>query len=773
MADSRVSVLIDIRSKLAGLEQASAGFGKLIKGVAGFTAAYLSARSVISGARDIVGLGADLDHMSTRTGIAVSSLSVLRQAFDDNGSSGDRVGKTINDMQKRISEAAQGMGEGKQALDQLGISAETLIALSPEQQFEILSQKIAALENPADRASVAMRIFGESGAELMPLFRSGGALDDARASLGAMPEVLERNSVAFERIDTLLGRMPNKSRQVFAGIGDMLSDELLKPLESINQIDFTRFGQRIGAYIDLAIDAFRDGTLAQFIGLTIEAGFEQGTAAAKRMLDDSLAWLGSGGDGWKVVLNGVMTFGTEAATTLLDALSTPITWLSAGFRKIGDEVRVIFQTASNLLAQAFSAVLNTITAGFENLLNGVIRRVNEITAALPFTDGTQIGQVSFGRVDWGDAVVRPAREFNDLLEEQREGIEEISSLVKGQLNANLEASREVLGLNANEAERELSATERLNDLIEQRIRLREQYSTSDASSGAAITTSGSTRPNDPQSALNAYESLQSRVAEVSADTASLAAAPYEGMFSGLSSGIEGLINGTMRWGDALRSIGSSVVSSLIKSFSDMAAAWIVSHLLMKNTAIGWSALSSTLRTKDTAETIATESAKTPILSTNATLASIGSFGSAAVIGLAAVAAALAAAAAFGAFAEGGYTGTGGKYEPAGIVHRGEYVIPANIVARHGPEAIASFVSSLRVNRPGIPLPGYAMGGLVEPVAASALSNDRLSQSQGSNQEAATAQIFVVPDLASAEDLAADLSGKVEIRIQNAIRRYRT
>lgn len=468
-----------------------------------------------------------------------------------------------------------------------------------------------------------------------------------------------------------------------------------------------------------------------------------------------------------------MTFGTEAATTLLDALSTPVTWLSAGFRKIGEEVRVIFQTAGNLLAQAFSAVLNTITAGFENLLNGVIRRVNEITAALPFTDGTQIGQVSFGRVNWGDAVVRPAREFNDLLEQQREGIEEISSLVKEQLNANLEASRAVLGLNANEAERELSATERLNELIEQRIRLREQDSTSDASSGAAITTSGSTRPNDPQSALNAYESLQSRVAEVSADTASLAAAPYEGMFSGLSSGIEGLINGTMRWGDALRSIGSSVVSSLIKSFSDMAAAWIVSHLLMKNTAMGWSALSSTLRTKDTAETIATESAKTPILSTNATLASIGSFGSAAVIGLAAVAAALAAAAAFGAFAEGGYTGTGGKYEPAGIVHRGEYVIPANIVARHGPETIASFVSSLRVNRPGIPLPGYVSGGVVEPVAASALSNDRLAQSQGSDHEATTAQIFVVPDLASAEDLAADLSGKVEIRIQNAIRRYRS
>ena len=31
------------------------------------------------------------------------------------------------------------------------------------------------------------------------------------------------------------------------------------------------------------------------------------------------------------------------------------------------------------------------------------------------------------------------------------------------------------------------------------------------------------------------------------------------------------------------------------------------------------------------------------------------------------------------FAEGGYTGAGGKYEPAGVVHRGEYVVPKNQV----------------------------------------------------------------------------------------------
>lgn len=37
----------------------------------------------------------------------------------------------------------------------------------------------------------------------------------------------------------------------------------------------------------------------------------------------------------------------------------------------------------------------------------------------------------------------------------------------------------------------------------------------------------------------------------------------------------------------------------------------------------------------------------------------------------------------GIFAEGGYTGAGGKYDPAGIVHKGEYVMPASVVQRVG------------------------------------------------------------------------------------------
>jgi lambda family phage tail tape measure protein len=49
-----------------------------------------------------------------------------------------------------------------------------------------------------------------------------------------------------------------------------------------------------------------------------------------------------------------------------------------------------------------------------------------------------------------------------------------------------------------------------------------------------------------------------------------------------------------------------------------------------------------------------------------------------------------------AYSEGGYTGSGGKYEPAGIVHRGEYVMPANVVSKYG---VGFFDSLMQMQNP--------------------------------------------------------------------------
>lgn len=55
------------------------------------------------------------------------------------------------------------------------------------------------------------------------------------------------------------------------------------------------------------------------------------------------------------------------------------------------------------------------------------------------------------------------------------------------------------------------------------------------------------------------------------------------------------------------------------------------------------------------------------------------------------------------FADGGYTGPGGKYDPAGIVHAGEFVIPKDVVSQPG---MLPFLEAIKDGK------GYADGGFV-------------------------------------------------------------
>lgn len=74
-------------------------------------------------------------------------------------------------------------------------------------------------------------------------------------------------------------------------------------------------------------------------------------------------------------------------------------------------------------------------------------------------------------------------------------------------------------------------------------------------------------------------------------------------------------------------------------------------------------------------------------------------------GITAVLAGIAQAKNLLGFAEGGYTGHGGKYEPAGIVHRGEYVAPQKVVNSPSARPHIQALESMR-------LKGYADGGFV-------------------------------------------------------------
>lgn len=167
------------------------------------------------------------------------------------------------------------------------------------------------------------------------------------------------------------------------------------------------------------------------------------------------------------------------------------------------------------------------------------------------------------------------------------------------------------------------------------------------------------------------------------------AGAFSAAFDSIGSGISDLIKGTETWAGALQRIGTSIMDAVISGITQMFAAWVMGRLLT----------SKVSQQASIQEGQTDTAAKAP----GAVLTSISSWGIAAGVGLAAVIAALAAA---GSFAGGGFTGSGGKYEPAGIVHRGEVVIPAETVNKLGVGHFASYF--------GGSLPGYSAGGFVQP-----------------------------------------------------------
>jgi len=161
--------------------------------------------------------------------------------------------------------------------------------------------------------------------------------------------------------------------------------------------------------------------------------------------------------------------------------------------------------------------------------------------------------------------------------------------------------------------------------------------------------------------------------------------------NGVSNAITSAIFKTQSWGQAFAQVAQSIIGNLI----NMVLQWAVSRAAMAllNLAYGQA---------EAVGITAAAQAATTSWAPAAISASIASYGAAAGAGNLAYIAALTSGTAFAtglsaagaAFETGGYTGPGGSSQVAGIVHRGEYVMPKSTVDRIGPGAMDRFRSSV-------------------------------------------------------------------------------
>ncbi len=217
----------------------SKGFSLLQNAVTRFAAAF----------RSSLDLGSELTHLSAETGVTVSDLLVLRQAFQDCGVPASALSTSVAYMNRALSGVSETGQRTEGVFAALGLDLGALRKMSPADAFETIGRAIGSLGNAADRSAAAVAIFGRSGSALNRVFSNPNAIRQARDALGSMPAIMSLNASTAEAWQTSMGRFQT---QIQGGVMGALSG-LLPVLDEISDkvasIDFTEIGLNIGAYL--------------------------------------------------------------------------------------------------------------------------------------------------------------------------------------------------------------------------------------------------------------------------------------------------------------------------------------------------------------------------------------------------------------------------------------------------------------------------------------------------------------------------------------------
>lgn len=175
-----VELFADDRRLVRGLQAASkrlAAWGRSVTaaGQKMLTAGMAAVGGLLGATKVFAGMGDTIQKMSLRTGVSAESLSELGFAAEQSGADLATLEGGLRRMQRVIGDAADGSQTAVDALAALGLSAGGLAGLSPEEQFKLIADRIAGIEDPTLKAAAAMEIFGRSGTQLLPLMQDGAA----------------------------------------------------------------------------------------------------------------------------------------------------------------------------------------------------------------------------------------------------------------------------------------------------------------------------------------------------------------------------------------------------------------------------------------------------------------------------------------------------------------------------------------------------------------------------------------------------------------------
>jgi hypothetical protein len=161
IGDGVQNVLGPLQKTLSGIPLIGSALSGLVGGGGGFINMFKETAKEIT----------ETQKQANTLGISFASMAGIQRFAGD---SAESLQRGMLKLGAKVGEVRAGNSDASKSFQRLGFDVKAISGMNLEQAFAMVANKVRDTSNPADRAAIALELFGKQGAALLPILIKGG-----------------------------------------------------------------------------------------------------------------------------------------------------------------------------------------------------------------------------------------------------------------------------------------------------------------------------------------------------------------------------------------------------------------------------------------------------------------------------------------------------------------------------------------------------------------------------------------------------------------------
>ena len=244
--------ILNIALQTTGAAAVLNSLGGVTGALMGLGGAAISASAAIAGIKGALDIGGELSDLSARTGQTTRDLVILRRAFDNSGIGAANTAPMISLLQKAISGVNEQGDKTEAVFKRLGISADALKDMPAIEAMRSLTGAFESIKDPSERATIAMNLFGRSGAQMLQLLGDPTALRTAEREVGRLSDRVAQDANKFDEVGDRLSLAKLRLQEFYIVAAEKAIPSLIKMADVIDRFNPAVLGATLNNALSIA-----------------------------------------------------------------------------------------------------------------------------------------------------------------------------------------------------------------------------------------------------------------------------------------------------------------------------------------------------------------------------------------------------------------------------------------------------------------------------------------------------------------------------------------